>query len=999
MNTADCIKKIPFQISSFNAWLKAMGFEEGEAIFVQLFNLDVAHQYICTREVDRVIELLEQLVASGKPFDRVLVALNGFDTSKIVPTSYEETNWQTLESGKGMSRSKVKTLRALYMSLDRPTRKDADGKPVEQHPHPRAEELHPLHEAFMSFEMEVLWPALGISSDGKSIPASPLVIARSPRGVHGYLLVDFLTATDEALDLYDRFNNAFAKRYQSAATVDKKSKPDICVPVYGTQRIKELGSFPFELMRNSAQMYSFEYQDNTRRLSLDELRKVVELLEAQTGGRAKEGPPKKHKYSSVRLEDDNLAVANNLDNIEVLEKLGYANGGRNVGCPGCYDHHVSRDGYETGGYNGSGFGSLFKKWGVQLWSCFLCVTGHRNTPPVVGRASKSGDAWIYTNIDLVIQAHYNETGELWHAGQAAEYLLPLFGIEAKPQVRGLNPSTTIRSPEARTAKHYDLNDRGNAQRLVDAHKDSLRFVGTDSKGQWRAWTGKVWSDDANAAMRKAGHVLDLMKLGDNATREHALKSGKYANMRGMVSIASTMEEVATTESDFDKSRMKFNVLNGTIDLETCSLKEHNPADMITKMAEVVFDPTAECPEWKKFVSDVFLNDQEVVEYFQKYVGYMLTGSCAEQTVHFWIGSGANGKGTIVRVLDQLMGQYNVTMNNKLLDANHQGHDTEKMTLKGAHAAFTGEADIRGELAVNLLKSLSGEDRIGGRKLFKDESTFEMRAKLNILCNDYPTIPGGGDDAFWRRARVLYFGAKFESSKILSLSEKILEKEASGILAWAVEGLQKYHQEVRTKGTGLELPASAVAWVDHFKKAVDNLTPFMLDHCVVTGNPKDEVRTSDLYRVYVAWAKSINKKTMSLSTFGKNLTKKGIEAKKSSEMLRVGIRLIGSTPKLELGNPAAQVVKQLEEEKREEVTEALIAEQLATVKEEPKAAAPPSRLPPPPRKLNGAAKKEAAVEVAREEPSKDAIPAAEATNNLFSNFAGGAKMLAEMFGKK
>jgi putative DNA primase/helicase len=47
-----------------------------------------------------------------------------------------------------------------------------------------------------------------------------------------------------------------------------------------------------------------------------------------------------------------------------------------------------------------------------------------------------------------------------------------------------------------------------------------------------------------------------------------------------------------------------NVDNGTLDLRTGELRDHDRADLITKLAPVSYDPDAPADEWDKFLERV-----------------------------------------------------------------------------------------------------------------------------------------------------------------------------------------------------------------------------------------------------------------------------------------------------------------------------------------------------------------------------------------------------------
>jgi putative DNA primase/helicase len=75
---------------------------------------------------------------------------------------------------------------------------------------------------------------------------------------------------------------------------------------------------------------------------------------------------------------------------------------------------------------------------------------------------------------------------------------------------------------------------------------------------------------------------------------------------------------------------------------------------------VTYDPNADCPKWKAFLQRIFNNNERLIRFVQRAVGYSLTGSTREQCLFFLYGTGANGKSTFLEVVRALLGDYAVT---------------------------------------------------------------------------------------------------------------------------------------------------------------------------------------------------------------------------------------------------------------------------------------------------------------------------------------------------
>ena len=101
----------------------------------------------------------------------------------------------------------------------------------------------------------------------------------------------------------------------------------------------------------------------------------------------------------------------------------------------------------------------------------------------------------------------------------------------------------------------------------------------------------------------------------------------------------------------------FGAANGVVELTTGKLRGGRPQDMISFFSDVAFDPHAPCPRWQRFLSEIFLADEELLDWIWRLAGYLLTASTSEQCFWLCYGRGANGKSTFLNVLSAVLGSY------------------------------------------------------------------------------------------------------------------------------------------------------------------------------------------------------------------------------------------------------------------------------------------------------------------------------------------------------
>jgi putative DNA primase/helicase len=223
-------------------------------------------------------------------------------------------------------------------------------------------------------------------------------------------------------------------------------------------------------------------------------------------------------------------------------------------------------------------------------------------------------------------------------------------------------------------RQHDLHtDLGNARRFIKRHGKSIRFI--PEWGKWIVWNGSRWDiDNDGAAMRLAKDTVEAMyeeasKLASNAQRDallkHAIRSQAEARLKAMVSLAQSEDSVVLAAHKLDADPWLLGVLNGVIELKTGQFRPARQEDLITKRANVAFDPQAQCPKWQKFLGTVTGGDADLQSYIQRAVGYTLTGSVREEVLFVLYGTGSNGKSTFREALHALFGE---TMHSRLMPA-------------------------------------------------------------------------------------------------------------------------------------------------------------------------------------------------------------------------------------------------------------------------------------------------------------------------------------------
>jgi len=443
-------------------------------------------------------------------------------------------------------------------------------------------------------------------------------------------------------------------------------------------------------------------------------------------------------------------------------------------------------------------------------------------------------------------------------------------------------------------KKYAFDDTGNADRFVAKFQDKARYSYID-RG-WYYYNGRKWefdnlgyvkslTEDVIQAMRK-----ELAYCEDEAQEKEFFKHLKYTrNNRGKTNMIKESEHrLSILPGEFDKDKDIFNCMNGVINLRDGKLIEHNHEKYLSKISYVEHTEKIDTPMWNEFLNQIFNNDQELINYIQKAVGYSMSGSTKEQCVFFAYGNGRNGKSTFLDIVSAIMGDYSTNIQPETIMVSRQtgGANSDIARLKGARFVTTVEPNQGARINEGLLKQLTGGDTVTARHLYGKEFEFEAEFKLWMATNHKPIIRGR-DLGIWRRMHLIPFTVEIPDDKVDKNLKHKLKKELTGILNWAVEGCIKWQEE------GLKMPRAVEDAVKEYKTEMDVISAFLED-CTVMG--PGEVKASDLYKAYAEWAEENGEYKMSNTMFGKEVGMRYERRKTMHGWFYQGIRLNdGSKP--------------------------------------------------------------------------------------------------------
>ncbi len=454
-------------------------------------------------------------------------------------------------------------------------------------------------------------------------------------------------------------------------------------------------------------------------------------------------------------------------------------------------------------------------------------------------------------------------------------------IEITPLTTGGNhnerrePFTLPIHPDDATT--FMLTDMGNAERLVLKYRPMIHYSYELKK--WLIWQGTHWQWDNGAEIDKLAQFTvrsiytEAQMHPDEKSRiqlaTHAIRSESRNRVEAMIHFAQSQPEIPTILDQLDTNQYLLNTPNGTIDLHTGELREHDRSDLITRLIDTEYNPETDCPLWHSFLNTVTAGDNDMQSYLQRAIGCSLTGDTKSQVFFFLYGLGNNGKSTFVGIIRRLLGEYAERVSSDLFLIKDKGTGGPKeglANLRGKRFVVASELEDGKRLAVSLVKDLTGGETVRADRKYEHEVEYQPTAKYWLTGNHKPAI-SDTTLSIWRRMKLIPFTVTIPPEQVdLDLPAK-LETELPGILAWAVRGCLDWQQY------GLNEPKVITLATADYRHDQDILGDFLEDCCKFEFGAT--IAKKELKECYLKWCQENNLEPIKQHTFKARLIEKGI----------------------------------------------------------------------------------------------------------------------------
>lgn len=391
---------------------------------------------------------------------------------------------------------------------------------------------------------------------------------------------------------------------------------------------------------------------------------------------------------------------------------------------------------------------------------------------------------------------------------------------------------------------------------------------------WLRWDGRVWAPaehgEAVEAVRQyfREQYAEALEADALAAREgRALAAGRTEGWRkvqsaskinAVLGLAANIDGILRNAALFDTDPDILNTPSGIVDLPTGETRQATPDDLCTKITGVSYRRGAEHPAFKAALDAV---PTEALEWLQLRLGQAATGhSTDDGAMVLLTGGGNNGKTVILGACFRALGGYAAKIPNALLLKGKAlgGATEEKMTLRGTRLAYMEETPEEGYLDSNTVKEILDAEVIEGRHVYKSTVTWTPTHSLFLNTNHPPTVTDTGEGT-WRRLLRLDFPWRYRlpGQPLERPTDRVgdpglkpalgTQEAREAVLAWLVEGAQRWYANQRTMGMP---PALVREAVQQWRESGDDVLRFIGQRMEITA---DRWVSSDLlYQEYRAW---------------------------------------------------------------------------------------------------------------------------------------------------
>ncbi|EZT87173.1 TPA: hypothetical protein I2211_RS13570 [Staphylococcus aureus] len=285
--------------------------------------------------------------------------------------------------------------------------------------------------------------------------------------------------------------------------------------------------------------------------------------------------------------------------------------------------------------------------------------------------------------------------------------------------------------------------------------------------------------------------------------------------------------------------------NGAFNYNTLKIEPRSPLHLSTIKSHVKYNPKAKAPVFQQSLREWF-DDNDDIAFVQEWFGYVLSKEFKANVFLLVYSQGGEGKSTLFGLLEHIVGIPNTTAIS--LSNFNQSFGLEPLLHKKLNLATESSNT---EFSTDKLKAITAGEKITvNRKGLKEIETV-ISAKMTFLLNDLPVIKDKSS-GLKRRLLILPMTKPIPLHLQNKNLPQQLEKELSGILNWALDGLRRLDQNDYQFTTSKSMNVIK-------QKYFNEISPMMdfIRNCLDINSNNSNILGNELIATFKSWSEMHN----------------------------------------------------------------------------------------------------------------------------------------------
>jgi P4 family phage/plasmid primase-like protien len=397
----------------------------------------------------------------------------------------------------------------------------------------------------------------------------------------------------------------------------------------------------------------------------------------------------------------------------------------------------------------------------------------------------------------------------------------------------------------------------------DSHVRIAKIISSEDFSKYYRQAIKYYKSRKDEAAQKL--VIKLQKIIDSLQNDSEIL--KYIRQ----CIIYTSDDYPKLKNNLDQHKGLLCFENGVYDLDNNLFRESQFNDYITLSTGYDY---IEYDESDPVVQEVFefvrkiIPIPDVLHYLLKLLASCLSGYTYE-LLHIFIGGGANGKSTLIRLIESTLGELATSMKTTMVTQKNPPADAPSPGMaKTVNKRFVSLQEVNRNEHLNeaLVKQMTGNDKLDFRQLYGKMEEFRPQFKM-ILCTNNEIKISGTDHGIWRRIRMVPFVSTFsetleedsEGDYHYVADKSVMEKIDTIWRPAFFKILIKYYYLWKDEGLSV-VPNDISKYTKEFQEDSNLYQNFITEYCEVSATRNDHTYATsrkDLKNAFTIWKNENN----------------------------------------------------------------------------------------------------------------------------------------------